>query len=283
MGLGCPLGWPKLIFASFLFILRPSVMRFLTYTLLLVSLISSAQCQQNNNEAMVSAMARFDKAFIPVLIHTMEGDNYKAKRAALYVAFEWQKTMTRYRSAYPANEEWAAGFDRIDEWLGDALYEIDNNCAATAASLLEHVRYEWSELRRMEDITYYPDYWYDAQAAQAWLVQVFADEMMCQMEWEAVEEQVAELNKACKKAIEQHPDAVLYQMDAARLEQLSMAQTSLRRRLERFNKAMQAAQQNQMKLACEALGQPLWSGVRLFGDFEASRTYFAEIDQKLHQ
>jgi hypothetical protein len=238
--------------------------------------MSSAQCQQKNDEAIVSAMVRFDKAFVPVLIHTMDGDSYKAKRAALYLAFEWQKIMTRYQSAYPANEEWAAGFDRIDGWISDALYEIDNNCASTASSLLEHVRYEWAELRRSEEIIYYPDYWYDAQAAQSWLVQVFADEMMSQMEWEAIEEEVANLNQACRKAIQQHPDAVLYQMDATKQEQLSLAQNSLSRRLERFNKVMKEAQQPQMKLACEALAQPLWSGVRLFGDFEASRTYFAE-------
>lgn len=255
------------------------------YTLLLMGLISTAQCQQKNDEAIVVAMARFDKAYIPVLVHTMEGDSYKAKRAALYLAFEWQKTQTRYRAAYPANEEWAAGFDRIDDWISDALYEIDNNCAATAAGLLEHVRYEWVELRRMEDIEYYPDYWYEAQAAQAWLSNVFADEMMCQMEWEAVEEEVLALNVACKKAIDKRPDAELYQLDASRLEQLTAAQSALRRRLDRFNKVMDEAQQPQMKLACDAIAPALWSGVRLFGDYNASRTYFADNKEtpSLHQ
>lgn len=260
-------------------------MRLSIYTLLLMSLITTAQCQHKNDEAIVVAMVRFDKAFVPVLTHTMEGDSYKAKRAALYLAFEWQKTQARYRSAYPANEEWAAGFDRINDWISDALYEIDNNCASTAAGLLEHVRYEWVELRRMQDIEYYPDYWYEAQAAQNWLSGVFADEMMCAMEWEAIEEEAAALNNACKKAIDKRPDAALYLLDAAKLEQLSANQAILRRRLDRFNKVMEAAQQPQMKLACDAIAPALWSGVRLFGDYGASRTYFAENNAQsaLHQ
>ncbi len=232
--------------------------------------------QDDNEEALMRAMVNFDQAFVPVLYYTMQGDADRAKHASLYLAFEWQKMEMRYRRYYEDDKNWQAGFDRIDTWLGDAFFEIDNNCAVVAANLLEHARYEWTELRMSHEITYYPDYLYNAQAASSWLRQVLSDKRACQTEWEAIAEQVALLNTSCWKAVNESPDPDLYELDKTEMAYLQQQKDRMTHYLTLLNESASCAQADKMVAACQGLSPAIWEAIGVFGNFDASKTYFAE-------
>lgn len=246
------------------------------WTLCISALILPGCRQDDDGEALTRAMVNFDQAFVPVLYYSMQGDAVRAKHAALYLAFEWQKMEMRYRQYYDDDKTWQAGFDRIDGWLGDALYEIDNNCTVVGANLLEHVRYEWTELRKSREIAYYPDNLYNAQAASAWLRQVLANKKNCESEWEAIAGQVALLNTSAWQAVNESPDPDIYKLDEAELAYLKQQKDRLSHYLIELNESVSCAQADNMLAACQGLSPALWEAIGVFGNFDASKTYFAE-------
>jgi hypothetical protein len=239
-------------------------------------IFSGCRQDDDDDEALTRAMVNFDQAFVPVLYYSMQGDANRAKHAALYLAFEWQKMDMRYRHRYEDDKTWQDGFDRIDAWLGDALYEIDNNCAVVGANLLEHARYEWTELRKSREIAYYPDYLYDAQAASSWLRQVLSDKRACQTEWEAIAQQIALLNTSCWQAVNESPDPGLYKLDEAELAYLQQQKDRISHYLAQLNESVSCAQADKMVAACQGLSPAIWEAIGVFGNFEATKTYFAE-------
>ena len=85
-------------------------------------------------------MVRFDQAFIPVLMAVDQGDIYKAKSAVFYLEFQWQKLNNQYSNLLSGNEDWQEAFRRVNDWLGDAYFAIDNNDPKLASNQLGHVK-----------------------------------------------------------------------------------------------------------------------------------------------
>lgn len=235
---------------------------------LLASLITGCDTTQ-----ISKAMVRFDRAFIPALAYSYEGDVHQAKRSVFYLEFQWQKLKKQYQGYLPGEAE---ALNRIDNWLGDAYYAIDANNMVTAANQLEHVKYEFMELRRRYGLGYYLDGLYEFQDDIGFLAEAAEDEMMCLVEWGDYEHLLYQAIEDWKAIRGQQLDAELYEFDEARLRQLAVRQDAMQEALYDFAETFGSANRRQLAIASQTLQPALLEVLKLFGNFEASQTYFAQ-------
>ncbi len=221
------------------------------------------------------SMVHFDQAFLPVLMHTYKGDMHQAKRAVFYLEFQWQKLRNQHEFIRP-EPEWQDAFRRIDEWLGDAYTAIDANDAKLAMAQLEHVRYEFMELRERFRINYYLDYLYDFQASAELLTETAGDEMLCLMAWEELEQMAMDANAAWRDVQYQPVDAVLYELDAEKLARLDDHMQRVTGLMKNLNAAIETADRAEVAQACKKLEPAFTEVLWVFGNINASTTYYAE-------
>ncbi|MCO6476764.1 MAG: hypothetical protein J5I94_09085 [Phaeodactylibacter sp.] len=218
------------------------------------------------------AMVHFDRAFVPLLVYTYEGDIHQAKRSVFYVEFQWQKMKKQYQGYLP---EEAISLNRINSWLGDAYYAVDANDMALAANQLEHVKYEFMELRRQYGIDYYLDGLFEFQDAIGLLAEAAEDEVMCLMEWGEYEHLLYQTIEDWKAIRKEPLDAELYEFDEARLRKLASKQDAMEAVLYQFAETFSNANRRQLAIASQSLQPAFFEVLKLFGNFEASQTYFA--------
>ncbi len=218
-------------------------------------------------------MVHFDQAFIPVYTYAYEGDIYQAKRAVFFLEFQWQKLRNQYEG-YLAEE--AEAMRRIDAWLGDAYYAIDANRMQMATSQLEHVKYEFMMLRETYGLDYYLDRLFDFQADLELLTEAANDEMLCLMEWDEYEFFLEQTRQEWASIQKLPFDAELYEFDAAQLRQLRTQQKNMEDVLKQYTATLGQANRQAIAEASRELQPAFFELLKLFGKFEASRSYFAK-------
>ena len=236
--------------------------------IILTSLITGCETTE-----IRKAMVHFDRAFIPVLAYTYEGDIHQAKRSVFYLEFQWQKVKKQYQGYLPDEKE---RLNRVDNWLGDAYFAIDANKPLTAANQLEHVKYEFMELRRKYGVDYYLDGLYEFQDAIALLAEAAEDEMMCLMEWGEYEHLLYQAMDDWQVIRAKKLDAELFEFDEARLRQLVAKQDAMQAVLDQYAETFSCANRKQLVIASQSLQPVFFDVLILFGNFEASQTYFAQ-------
>ena len=236
--------------------------------IILTSLITGCETTE-----IRKAMVHFDRAFIPVLAYTYEGDIHQAKRSVFYLEFQWQKVKKQYQGYLPDEKE---RLNRVDNWLGDAYFAIDANKPLTAANQLEHVKYEFMELRRKYGVDYYLDGLYEFQDAIALLAEAAEDEMMCLMEWGEYEHLLYQAMDDWQVIRAKKLDAELFEFDEARLRQLVAKQDAMQAVLDQYAETFSCANRKQLAIASQSLQPVFFDVLILFGNFEASQTYFAQ-------
>ncbi|MCB0587486.1 MAG: hypothetical protein KDD06_19485 [Phaeodactylibacter sp.] len=236
--------------------------------IILTSLITGCETTE-----IRKAMVHFDRAFIPVLAYTYEGDIHQAKRSVFYLEFQWQKVKKQYQGYLPDEKE---RLNRVDNWLGDAYFAIDANKPLTAANQLEHVKYEFMELRRKYGVDYYLDGLYEFQDAIALLAEAAEDEMMCLMEWGEYEHLLYQAMDDWQAIRAKKLDAELFEFDEARLRQLVAKQDAMQAVLDQYAETFSCANRKQLAIASQSLQPVFFDVLILFGNFEASQTYFAQ-------
>jgi hypothetical protein len=108
---------------------------------------------------IVTDSAAFDKAYIPALALTSQGEAEKSKAAMARLNQAWRDFSNAHRKDNPDDDAWMQGFSEIDKWI----LEADMNVAhgdklMDAHNVLEHVRVILMELRQKHGIDYYLDY-----------------------------------------------------------------------------------------------------------------------------
>ena len=251
--------------------IKQCTMKFLS-RVVCITILASLFTGCDTNEAR-KAMVHFDRAFVPLMIYTFEGDIHQAKRSVFYVEFQWQKLKKQYQGYLPEEAESLA---RINSWLGDAYYAIDANNLLLAANQLEHVKYEFMELRRKYGVDYYLDGLYEFQDAIALLAEAAEDEMMCLMEWGEYEHLLYQAMDDWQAIRAKKLDAELFEFDEARLRQLVAKQDAMQAVLDQYAETFSCANRKQLAIASQSLQPVFFDVLILFGNFEASQTYFAQ-------
>lgn len=241
--------------------------------LLVVFFVSSISCQTHD---LKKAMVQFDQAFIPVLMATDEGNIYQAKSGVFYLEFQWQKLNKKYGNLLAGNEDWQETFRRVNEWLGDAYFAIDNNNAELACNQLEHVKYELMELRRIQGIDYYLDDLFDFKLITDRITRIAHDDKLKLLEWK----EYADLVKATQvswRIIKSKPvDFQVYELNKEKVLLLRKYQNNMSTILDDLVMSLDSADQAAVAKQTQALDPAMRQLIRLFGNFEEDRTYFAQ-------
>ncbi len=219
-------------------------------------------------------MVQFDQAFIPLWFHIYEGDLSKAKSEVFYVNFKWQQLKNRYGEASP-DGAWQDAFCRTDEWLGDAYAAIDRNDGRLALNQLNHARYELMELRSQYGIAYYLDEVYRFQEIVQAIAEVVHDDKLCLLEWNELEAMIGRMNTNWVRITQQALDMKLYELDRETQLKLQKGQARVAEKLLYFNDQVAKANQLLLAEAIRPLEKEALYQMRLFGKFDAFKTYYA--------
>lgn len=116
-------------------------------------------CVSSVRADIVVSSARFDKAYIPALALTSQGDVAKSKVAMVRLHQAWNAFLASYRKEGIGDESWDKGFAAIEKRLreADAVLAIGNP-PVDAHNVLEHIRVTLMELRQQHNIDYFLDH-----------------------------------------------------------------------------------------------------------------------------
>jgi type II secretory pathway predicted ATPase ExeA len=217
---------------------------------------------------------RFDQAFLPVLFYVTEGNSFEAKRAVFHLSYHWQLLKNRYETIV-ALPDWINTFRRVEKLLNAAFYAIDANQQAQAQLQLEQVKQELIDLRLTYRIDYYLDYLYDFQATAAIFRETVEDERLTLLEWEDVMAMVVDLNRKWNVVLAKQLDADLYEFDKDQIWKLRTTQQSVSQAMKEVNTAMEGADRAMVAKASKNLNVAFLEVLRLFGNFKAATTYYA--------
>jgi hypothetical protein len=219
-------------------------------------------------------MVQFDQAFIPLWFHIYEGNLSKAKSEVFYVNFKWQQLKNRYGEASD-DGAWQDAFCRTEEWLGDAYAAIDHNDGRLALNQLNHARYELMELRSQYGIPYYLDEIYRFQELVQAIAEVVHDDKMCMLEWSELETMIGRMNTNWVRVTQQVLNANLYELDRDTQQKLQKGRSRVAEKLLYFNDQVTEADQLLLAEAIRPLEREALYQMRLFGKFDAFKTYYA--------
>lgn len=226
------------------------------------------------NEDIRQDMAQFDQAFIPLWFHIYEGNMSKAKSSVFYLNFKWQQLKNRHQEA-SADGAWQDAFCRTDEWLGDAYAAIDHNDSRLALNQLNHARYELMELRSAYGIEYHLDEVYRFQEIVQAIAEVVHDDKLCNLEWNELEVMIGRMNSSWVRINQQAFDVQLYKLDRDAQQKLKNGQSRLNDMLLHFNDQLAAANRLLLAEAIRPIEREALYQVRLHGQFDAFKTYYA--------
>lgn len=109
---------------------------------------------------LVEDSAAFDQAYIPALAYTSQGDRAKSARAMARLEVAWRSFRDARRDSYPADAQWARGFDDAGDFIAAAsgIVGRPGGNLLDAHEALEHVRVIFMTLRRDHQIDYFVDH-----------------------------------------------------------------------------------------------------------------------------
>ena len=103
--------------------------------------------------------AGFDKAYIPALALTSQGEAEKSKVAMARLDQAWHFYSNAHRQDNPGDESWMKGFVEIEQWIREADTVVaSGGKLIDAHNVLEHVRISLMQLRQNHGVDYYPDH-----------------------------------------------------------------------------------------------------------------------------
>jgi hypothetical protein len=108
---------------------------------------------------MVTDSAALDKAYIPALALTSQGNAAQSKAAILRLKHAWQIYAQAHRQDFPGDDRWTAAFSEIENWIDVADGIVAHGGVLIEAhDALEHVRVILMQQRQNHGIDYFLDY-----------------------------------------------------------------------------------------------------------------------------
>ncbi len=242
--------------------------------LMLIALKADCRTQVLPQNDIRREFVRFDQAFLPVLFYVAEGNNFEAKRAVFHLGYHWQQLRHRYEMS-KTEPDWRNTFRQVDKQLSAAFFAIDANQYERAYTQLDAVKRSLYTLRTTYHIDYYLDYIYNFQASIGVFNETVQDEMLDMLQWEDVMEMSVALNQKWNMLLAKPFDAELYEFNKDQAWKLRTTQIGVSEALDELSAAMECADREVLADAGEKLNLALLEMLRLFGDFEAAATYYA--------
>ena len=126
---------------------------------LLLSLVFapvSGAANWSSSADLVKDMVVLDKAYVPALVLSREGDLSRAEIAVKRLVDSWGVFQSKWKPN--AGAAWRTGFERINALVGESASQVSSaQDLKRAHTVLDEVRHILSRLRRNEGIAYFGD------------------------------------------------------------------------------------------------------------------------------
>ncbi len=228
-----------------------------------------------NTSKVEQAMVEFDEAFIPVYYYTYINDLERAEKAFTVLDLKYQHLYSDFEQATTEAHEWRTSFQMLAGWLDEAQFAIRENNADLALLQLDHARYELMDLRWREDVPYYLDKVYDLEAAIDLVVEVSTDPMLELYEWGELETMIEDLEEAWREVHLANVDPKMFNFSNQKKVKEEDRKFNLGLAIKTFVIAAEYADTTVVANAAYNLEVAYLDYLYIFGDFEATKTYYA--------
>ena len=247
-------------------------MKTFKYIFLFAFLVLVSGC---NTSEVKEAMVEFDEAFIPTYYYTYIDDLERAEKAMIVLDRKYEHLYSKFEEAATDAHEWRTSFQMVAAWLDEADAAIRENDADLALLQLDHARYELMDFRWREAIPYYLDKVYDLEAAFDLVVEVSTDPMLDLYEWKEFETMVSDLEVAWDDVQNATWEEELFKFDAKAMDAEIERKFNLGLTIKTFIMASEHADASVVATAARNMQVAYLDYLYNFGDFEATRTYYA--------
>jgi hypothetical protein len=229
----------------------------------------------SRGDELKEGMIQLDRAFIPVLYYTYQGDLEKARAASEFLNQEWILFRETFQNRYET-DDWREAFRMVEDWMEDAIGALEYEQQELAMVQFEKVWYELVQLRRRHKVSYYLDGLYQFRFSLATVVETAGDDQLCLLEWSEFMCLIDEAINDWKQFEVREVDKDLHQLTTKKLIQLEKARNRISQELEVFEDVIDCADLDQIADAARAVEPPVYDLLAVFGDFETAETYFAQ-------
>ncbi len=132
-------------------------------------------------------------------------------------------------------------------------------------------------LRNYLGMDYYLDGLYLFQEDVAIVTEIAADQQLCLLEWAEFEDLAQKLQSDWNQLSTRKVDPVLYDLSGDKEVLFRQYRTDVAQALTDFSAAMQTADRRRVENAADQLDLAATQLIRVFGSFEASKTFYAEF------
>ncbi len=243
------------------------------YFILVLFILTAISC---NEKHVRNDMIKFDKAFIPVYYYTSIGELALAEKAMYPLMARWQHYQSPEHFGTIESEDWKETIRLVGAWLEGTSCAIEERDAYQALIQLDHARYELADLRYRKNMDdYYLDYIWDLEASMYTVIDVANDQMIDLLEFNEFEELAEELEKAWVYVLNTPYDEGLVDCTPDKIRYINYQKEKFDIAMLELFKAIDSA--DRCKFADAALNlEPAYLNLMtMFGDFEATETFFA--------
>lgn len=237
----------------------------------------ASSCKEEVENVLINDMANFDKAYIPVLYYVRQGEMENAKKSVFFLNHAWQKIKHKYKNVQPQNDDWQETFRMTDAWLADAYFSIDAMMPQDAYIFLDHVRYQFIDLREQQQLDYFLDEVWEFEASLDLAEEIAVDQMLCLLEYNEFEALVEDVNKDWKKLDHPKTIAKLFDLNEEEMKNIKSKKQKIKTTLIEFNQAVEEAEGENIAMTATFLKQAYLEYLACFGDFISSKHYYAQL------
>lgn len=220
----------------------------------------------------VKEMADFDKAYIPLLFYTDEGDLESSKRAMVFLDAEWESLKAKYGERAEANPEWKRDFAQIEQMMASAKRILSTTEDLSDAHLaLEYIGGTLTEFRRSSGIDYPLDYLNEFHALMGeiiWIERYRTPETLNDDDLNWVRDQLVEAAAVWEKVQQTGFDSDAFGLSAEKGARLRLAIQAESDALQRLDQAIKSGDKAAIIRAASTLQPNFAKAYLLFGDFE---------------
>jgi hypothetical protein len=219
--------------------------------------------------------AAFDKAYIPALALSTQGDAEGSRKAMQGLTERWQAFSTAYAAARPSDPQWGRDFGAVGERIAKASALVaDATKLGAVHEVLEGVRTTFATLRGRNGIDYYVDYLTRFHEPMEEIVLSVKDRTVASLtdaEVAEVRRVLGEAEAVWDKAQKAGFDPAVFAFPAgkaAEREKLAAAETAA---LAALRTALAGGDKGTIVKAAAAIKPPYSKLFMLFGDFGPAR------------
>jgi len=227
--------------------------------------------------AIEKDMISLDQAFIPVWYYASFGDIESSRKAMYPLNQKWDRFQEIYQQSLSQNEDLAENTRLTSAWLGEVEQAIRERDVFKVLVYLDHTRYEWMEMRRVLNMDqYYLDKVWDLEASISLVQEVALDDQIQLYDWEEFECMALELDQAWEAIYVVPPAIQLIPANPADQKAFVLATNDLDEVIHTFLDAVNQADGDCFAYAARDLEPAYLAFIKVFGDFESTKTYLAE-------